>query len=41
VRPYCCENWLNCCGVREVDDDDDDDDDHDEDDNNKNKGLLL
>jgi hypothetical protein len=23
----CCENRLNCCDVREVDDDDDDDDD--------------
>jgi hypothetical protein len=24
VRPYCLDNRLNCCEVRNVDDDDDD-----------------
>jgi hypothetical protein len=32
VRPCCCANELNYCGVGEVDDDDDDDGDDDDDD---------
>jgi hypothetical protein len=36
VRPYCFENQLNCCVVRNVDDDDNDDNDDGNNNNNNN-----
>ena len=40
MRPYCFENQLNCCEVRNVDDDNNDNDD-DDDNNNNNNNLTF